>query len=247
MVGTMETSRGKQATRYLRLPFDFDLARLEQDLEQLHADEWSDHYNGQAHQLRWSCLPLRSADGRADHIMATLDTNYLDTPLLARCPYFQYVLDSFQCDKTSVRLMALESGGRILPHRDAGGGFDDGIARIHIPIISDAAVIFTVDGEDIHFSSGAAWYMNASCRHAVYNGGKRTRIHLVLDCMPNAWLRQIFMQAGWIGNLPPKYGDPNIHDGNVADIIAALRAGGSASGMSMADKLHGISSSFKNS
>lgn len=231
---------GAQATRYLRLPFDFDLARLEQDLQQLHAEQWIAHYNQQAHRRRWSCLPLRSVDGCADHILASPGDNFLDTPLLARCAYFQYVLNSFQCEKTSVRLMALESGGRILPHVDAGGGFDDGVARIHIPIISDAAVIFTIDGEDKHFFPGAAWYMNASCLHAVHNGGSRTRIHLVLDCTPNAWLRRIFKDAGWRANPPAKYGDVAIHDGNVAAIIAGLRVGGDPAGAAMADRLDGI-------
>lgn len=236
----------RQATRYLRLPFDFDPARLEHDLAQLHPDEWIDHYNQQAHQRRWSCLPLRSAGGRADHIMANLESNFLDTPLLARCPYFQYVLNSFHCEKTSVRLMALESGGRILTHTDAGGGFEDGVARIHIPIISDAAVIFTIDGEDKHFSVGAAWYMNANCRHAVHNGSDRTRIHLVLDCTPNPWLRQLFTDAGWRANPPAKYGSPDIHDGNVAAIIAGLRARGDATALAMADRLADISSPPKN-
>lgn len=248
MIRTRTSARApaiEQATRYLRLPFDFDPARLEQDLGQLHPDEWIDHYNRRVHQRRWSCLPLRSVDGRADHIMASLADNFLDTPVLARCPYFQYVLNSFHCEKTSVRLMALEAGGRILPHTDAGGGFEDGVARIHIPIISDAAVIFTIDGEDRHFSAGAAWYMNANCLHAVHNGGKRTRIHLVLDCTPNAWLRRIFTDAGWRATPPPKYGTPDIHDGNVAAIIAGLRARGDHAALAMAARLEEIASSKK--
>jgi len=226
-----------QATRYLRLPFDFDLARLQQDLRQLRAEQWIDHYHPQAHRQRWSCLPLRSVDGRADHVLANLDANFRDTPLLARCAYFQSVINSFECDTTSVRLMALGPGGRILPHTDAGGGFEDGVARIHIPIISDAAAIFTIDGEEIHFSAGAAWYMNASCLHAVYNGANCSRVHLVLDCVPNPWLRRIFTGAGWRANPPAKYGDPAIHDGNVERIIAGLRIDSTEAGLAMADRL----------
>jgi quercetin dioxygenase-like cupin family protein len=214
-----------QATRYLRLPFDFDPVRLEQDLCRVQAQRWSNHYNDQAHVARWTCLALRSGSGRAEDIAACAPA-YSDTPVLDRCPYFREVLSHFACELQAVRLMALEAGGRILPHTDPGGGFEDGLARLHVPIVTDARVLFELDGERVHFSAGATWYMNANCRHAVYNGSARDRVHLVIDCVPNDWLRQVFVAAGWRANPAPKYGDPNINDANVAHIIAALRAMG---------------------
>ncbi len=226
-----------QATRYLRLPFAFDVSALQQDLLRLQNPVWLDHYNDRAHQQRWACLPLRSLDGKAQDIAAQNEGNFLDTPLLAQCPYFQQVLGHFACQTTAVRLMALAAGGRILPHTDPGGGFEDGVARLHIPIITDPRVLFHIDGETVHFAAGQTWYMNANCVHAVDNDSELERIHLVIDCIPNGWLRQVFLDAGWLPNPVPKYGDPSIHDGNVDQIIAQLRSNDNITARQLAEQL----------
>ena len=226
-----------QATRYLRLPFDFDVRALQQDLQRLHNPVWLNHYNNSAHQKRWACLPLRSLDGNLQDIAAQNDGNFMDTPLLAACPYFQQVLASFACATTSVRLMTMAAGGRILPHTDPGGGFEDGVARLHIPIITDQRVLFHIDGETIHFSAGRTWYMNANCTHAVDNNSEIERIHLVIDCIPNDWLKQVFIDAGWIENPPPKYGDPSITDENVVMVVAQLRSSNNIQALQLAERL----------
>jgi quercetin dioxygenase-like cupin family protein len=229
-----------QATRFLRLPFDFDVSALQQDLQRLQNVQnpvWLNHYNNTAHQKRWACLPLRSLGGSTQDIFAQNEGNFLDTPLLAACPYFQQVLASFACETTSVRLMSMAAGGRILPHTDPGGGFEDGVARLHIPIITDPLVVFCIDGETIHFSAGHTWYMNANCTHAVDNASAIERIHLVIDCIPNDWLKQVFIDAGWQQNPPPKYGDPNITDDNVAGIIAALSSSDNTQALQLAEQL----------
>lgn len=225
-----------QATRWLQLPPTFDLALLKQDLNFIRGQHWQDHYNQQAHQGKWSCLPLRSANGEVNNIAATAD-HFLDTPFLQACPYFQLVLNSFACEKIAVRLMSLAAGARILPHRDAGGGFEDGVARLHIPIITAPEVVFTIDGECVHFRAGQTWYMNANCLHAVENNSPLERIHLVIDCVPNPWLQELFAQAGWIANSPPKYGDPTINDENVQSVIATLQQNPSPAAQQMAQML----------
>lgn len=213
-----------EATRWLRLPPVFDLARLRTDLDTALAQHWQAHYNDRAHRGSWTSIALRSASGATDDIQAREDADFRDTPLLARCPCFRELLDSFACDKKAVRLMALAAGADIKPHRDRGGSLEDGLARLHIPIVTDPAVVFTLDGEDVHFGAGATWYMNANCLHAVRNGSARERVHLVLDCVPNAWLLALFERSGWQAAPAPKYGDPNVTDANVAGVIAELRA-----------------------
>ncbi len=215
-----------QATRWLRLPPAFDAGRLRADLDTAAAWHWQAHYNGRAHRGGWTSISLRSASGEAADIQAWEGADFSDTELLARCPAFQEALAAFDCEKKAVRLMALAPGAEIKPHRDRGGSLEDGLARLHIPIVTDPAVVFTLDGEEVHFSAGATWYMNANCLHAVRNGSARERVHLVLDCVPNAWLLALFEGSGWRPTPPPKYGDPNIDDANVDAVIAALRASG---------------------
>lgn len=227
-------------TRYLRLPFTFDVARLNVDLAQIDETEWIAHANTDAYDKDWSCVPLRSVDGRTDHILSLPGMRYADTDLLARCSYFREVIDLFECEKTSIRLMAMGAGSRIKPHRDAGTSFGDGIARLHIPVVTTPEVLFTVDGEDIHFSAGHAWYLNANCLHSVYNGSPQPRIHLMLDCIVNPWLTQMFQGAGFEPEDDAKYGDSSIDDDNVEAIIANLMAMGNDTGKQLAAKLAAI-------
>lgn len=227
-------------TRYLDLGMSFDCAPLQAELGHILASEWIDHYNTTAYASGWQCIPLRSVGGRLDHIMALDSDTYADTVILERCPHFQRVLASFACELLSVRLMALEPGAAILPHRDAGTGYEDGVARLHIPVCTDPAVLFHIDGESVHFAQGGTWYLNANCLHAVDNRSAINRVHLAIDCVPNAWLDALFVRAGYVAPPAPRYGDRNINDGNVAAVIDALRAGGTPGGRLRAEQLEAL-------
>lgn len=226
-----------QATAFLRLPFEYQLAALQADYARVLHANWLPHYNQQAHQGDWNCLPLRAASGRSDNIYADNGEAYADTEWLSLCPYFAEILHQFACEKIAVRLMSLAAGARILAHRDPGGGFEDGVARLHIPIITDPRIHFVIDGETVHFSAGHCWYMNANCLHAVTNPSPINRIHLVIDCIPNPWLREVFLNAGWRENAPAYYGDTSVNDDNVAQIIDALLSRGDATSMQLAREL----------
>jgi len=230
-------------TRYLKLPFFFDIFRLNEDLAKITKTEWIDHVNTAAYENDWSCVPLRSLDGRADHILSLPDVHYEDTDILGRCPYFQEVINTFKCEKTSVRLMALGAGSRIKMHTDKGTSFEDGMARLHIPVITAPEICFTIEDEDIHFSAGYTWYLNANCLHGVNNESKSSRIHLMLDCIVNPWLEAVFQDAGFEPDDTPKYGDPSINDRNVAGIISGLIAMNTETGRQMAERLAAIQKS----
>jgi len=200
------------SARYLKLPLSFDAARLQAELDALLAPQWVEHFNTRDYDGGWRCLALRSADGQPRDIGALSEANFLDTPALAQCPYFRAVLDAFECDKAAVRLMALEAGAVIKPHRDAATAFEDGLARLHVPLQTDPAVTFCIDGEEIHFSRGDTWYLNAGRTHAVHNRSARSRIHLVLDCRVNAWLRRLFARAGLAPSAAPRFGEVAVGD-----------------------------------
>jgi quercetin dioxygenase-like cupin family protein len=225
---------------YLKLALSFDTAPLQAELAQMMATEWLDHYNTTAYASGWQCIPLRSVDGRLDHVMAIDSDAYAPTVILQRCPHFQRVLSAFACELRSVRLMALAPGASILPHRDPGTGYEDGIARLHIPVCTDPAVLFHIDGESVHFSQGGTWYLDANRVHAVDNRSAVNRVHLALDCVPNAWLDGLFAQAGYLAPPQPRYGERSINDANVAGVIAALRANGTPAALREAERLHAL-------
>lgn len=222
---------------WLQLPLRFDVARMQRDSDQFAAGEWISHFNKGAYDQGWSCVPLRSPGGAAGHIMPVDGAAYAGTPQLARCPCLREVLASFACEINSARLLALAPGALIRAHRDAGTSLADGLIRIHIPVHTSPQVLFTIDGETVHFTAGHAWYMDASCLHAVHNQGSAPRIHLVLDCVTNAWLEALFAAAGFVPKARPKYGDANIHDGNVQAIIAQLRAVPTPASLALASEL----------
>lgn len=228
------------ACPYLKLPFSFDVAKLQHDLAIAVQSPWIRHFNTSAYENDWSCIPLRSVGGALTHILPIESENFQDTEILKQCDYFQEVISQFACEKTSIRLMSLAGGGVIKEHRDAGACLEDGIARLHIPIQTSVQVLFFVDHQPVHFSAGDTWYLNASCLHGVRNDSEQARIHLMLDCISNDWLEDVLSESGWFARSPALYGDPNIHDGNVLEVIARLREGGHTAGSSWADSLEAI-------
>lgn len=179
----------------LRLPFRFDPGRLQRDLNSIQASEWVRHFNTREYEGDWSAIPLRSVDGKIGHIYPdpTAGTErFADTVLLELCPYFQEVAATFQCPKQSVRLLRLGVGSRIREHRDYRLGYEDGEIRIHIPVVTHPEVEFYVAGERIAMREGESWYVNFNLPHRLYNGGPADRVHLVIDCEVNDWMRSVF-------------------------------------------------------
>lgn len=179
----------------LKLPFRFATDRLSADLARIQPSDWVRHFNKQEFEGDWSVAALRSVDGKAGQIYPdpTAGTErFADTPLMAACPYFQEAVGSLRCPKQSVRLLRLGAGSRIKEHRDHCLGFDDNELRIHIPVATNPEVEFYVSGERIVMREGEAWYINFNLPHRIYNGGGTDRIHLVIDCEVNDWVRSVF-------------------------------------------------------
>lgn len=179
----------------LKLPFRFDPARLKQDLARIQPADWVPHFNTREYEGEWTVVPLRSVDGQHRHIYPDPTAGadrYADTPLLEPCSYFQEAIAAFHCEKQSVRLLRLAAGSRIREHTDYSLSFADSELRIHIPVVTSAEVEFYVAGDRIVMLEGDAWYVNFNLPHRIYNGGVTDRIHLVIDCVVNDWIRSLF-------------------------------------------------------
>jgi hypothetical protein len=85
--------------------------------------------------------------------------------------------------------MQLGAGAEILQHRDHQLGMQHGSARIHVAIRTNPQVDFRVNGQRIELAAGEAWYLDFSQPHTVVNRGAEARVHLVLDCVVDDWLR----------------------------------------------------------
>ncbi|MBV9927541.1 MAG: aspartyl/asparaginyl beta-hydroxylase domain-containing protein [Acidobacteria bacterium] len=180
----------------LKLPYAFDPAALRADLRAVGADEWVPHFNQQYYEGGWSGVALRANGGASSRLLPdpARRLTYDDTPLLDRCPYFREVLRAFECPLESVRLLRLGAGSRILEHRDFDLGFRYNTVRVHVPVLTNPEVEFYLDGERVSMAEGETWYLDLSLPHRVSNGGASDRIHLVIDCVVNEWVR------GLLGN-----------------------------------------------
>jgi azurin len=180
--------------KYLQLPVNFDAAKLQKEVRQLATGYWKQHYNKKDYEGSWSVIPLRSLFGNMDanfsvQVSANPHIKYEDTVLMQRCPYIQQVLSYFESEKLSVRLMNLSAGAIIKEHKDDELNLESGEARFHIPVQTNEQVSFFVDDELIPLKEGECWYLNLSLKHRVSNAGTTDRIHLVVDCAVNDWVK----------------------------------------------------------
>lgn len=178
----------------LKFPMDFDVARLQADLEKVLQQQWVAHYNTGAYSGNWTSIALLAAGGDSQTINAlpTEQQPVTETEVMQECAYFREVLDSFEFPKTTARLLCLEVGAEIKPHRDHCLGYEDGVFRLHIPIVTNPGVEFILAGERVIMNEGTCWYINANEEHSVANRGTENRIHLVIDGERNEWTDKLF-------------------------------------------------------
>ena len=180
-----------------RLPWRFDADRLGADVDGLAPEDWVPHFNTRYYEGDWSGAALRSVGGQPGRLYPdpTASTDFADTPLLARCPGAQAVLETFRCPLLAVRFLRLGPGSRIKEHSDLNLGFEDGEVRIHVPVSTDPAVDFRLAGQRVDMAAGEAWYLDLNLPHSVLNGGARPRVHLVVDCRVDDWLGRLLAGA----------------------------------------------------
>ena len=77
-------------------------------------------------------------------------------------------------------LVRLPAGGTVEPHRDLGRSFNVS-HRLHIPVVTNDGVRFTVGGETCSLGVGEMWEINNLRPHAVVNEGEGARVHLIFD------------------------------------------------------------------
>ena len=80
-------------------------------------------------------------------------------------------------------LTNLKAGIVIPKHRDRGA-LTAKTHRIHVPVITNKACIFSVADESKNLEAGHIWIIdNVNRYHSVENGGDNDRIHLIIDAI----------------------------------------------------------------
>ncbi|MBA9007933.1 aspartyl/asparaginyl beta-hydroxylase domain-containing protein [Thermomonospora cellulosilytica] len=191
------------------MALDFDVAKLQADLDALRRERWrAQRPIGRDGLLPepdvdWRVLPLRSIGGdpeRTDPGGAGLD-DFADTPWLDKAPHLREVIDAIPAPVRGVRLMSLGSGATVHEHRDSRYGFPNGLLRLHVPIDTNPDAVVVIDRVPRHWDAGRLWFGDFRRPHYVANHGDRARVHMVIDCLVGHRLIDLF-PAGFRERLP---------------------------------------------
>ena len=161
-------------------------------------------FSGQLHSIKehhdggWKSIGLITSGGSVDedrHINK-VGKPYVPTPALEFCPYIQEILDFLPATKKRVRFLTLEPGHEIKWHFDGTGSIDKIVnstsSRFHIPVITSPKIEFQICHNICQWQPGNMYYGDFSFPHRVKNNWDKTRIHLVIDLVPNDKLRSLF-------------------------------------------------------
>ncbi len=195
--------------------------------------EWQAHFNTAHYRGEWTALALRAPGGK-DSVIPDLmgeQQAYADTPHMQHFPSVRQLVQSLECPVLSVRFLNLKAGAVIKAHRDHELAFEKGEARLHFPIQTNPDVSFYVEDTRVDMQVGTCWYINANLTHRVSNNGTTDRVHLVVDCLVNDWLRQLFDRAD------KQTKDEDVDIAQQKQVIAALRLQNTPVATKLADQL----------
>jgi len=229
----------KSNKSFLQLPFQYEIDKLLNNLSFVCDEDWVNHPNVQAYEGSWQITALTSVNGKTQDIVALENVEYQNTPLLEKTKYIQTILSTFKTKVESVRFMKLGANSIIKEHCDKGSCFEQGYARLHIPITTNDETYFILNGNKHEMITGNCYYIDAHNSHSVINDGESDRVHLLIDCHVNDWLKEYFLKGGFREPVY-KYGSKGITDDNVEEMIFSLKELGSEISLEMAKKLENI-------
>jgi len=205
----------KVTLSYLRTPGlnaeveDIALRLAEYDLD------FTNHYSNNNKNKTWSALSLRGFFADPGKIEKPQEMNKAwhekhkgqtfkvqDTELMDKFLEVDNILAILgDGEFERIRFMRLAPGGgeltRHTDQTDPDLGVEDGrLMRVHIPIVTNPDVKFTIwnyagQKKEAHMEKGKAWYLDIRKPHRALNGGETERIHLVIDCVANRFLRNL--------------------------------------------------------
>jgi uncharacterized protein (TIGR03032 family) len=160
---------------FIRLPLHFDAAALRVEAEAFGEEAWRPHPDG--HRGNW-VLPLVAIDGdpENDGVKGRLEP----TPYLVRSPYLRQVLGALGAPIGRACLMRVDGNSEATEHVDVNYYWQERV-RVHVPVVTDPAVIFSCGARSLHMVAGECWIFDTWRRHSITNPNPTRRIHLVAD------------------------------------------------------------------
>ena len=180
---------------FLKLPIKVDAEALAHEVAALPSSAWTSHPGG----FRGNeAVRLITPYGQAsDAILGPM----APTQYLLLCDYVRRIMATIGAVWGRSRLMALAPGSQVPKHIDLNYYWRTHF-RIHIPIVTNPAVLFTCGDETVHMAAGECWIFDSFRWHDVQNRGEERRVHLVLDTVGGGILPDL-MRAAADGEREP--------------------------------------------
>ena len=121
-------------------------------------------------------LPPMQLFGPVLQPMLAIIANHYESLPEAKGPLEEYGHGHF----IRASLVCLIPGGEITPHQDKNFSLAHS-HRVHIPVVTNEKVLFTVSNETMNMKEGEIIEINNRRLHFVINGGRDGRVHLILD------------------------------------------------------------------
>jgi hypothetical protein len=179
-----------KARNFLMMKPDVDLEFIKRKLAKIPERAW--HQSGReetyaAHKQTRALLLIHDEDFR--HFNPTYHDLYTEFRKELK-PIFDFIANYFNNDGYVVRalLARLEGHGKIDSHTDGLYSLLK-CHRIHVPIITNDKVVFTIGGGRKVLGEGEMWEINNATLHAVENHSDKDRIHLIVDWVPTSTVR----------------------------------------------------------
>lgn len=175
---------GKRAN-FLTLASDIDVSGLRQILAQQTEEQWAGSGREELyepHRDTQALLIVHDDDFR--HSRPTVKPLY-ETFKAELVPLFQLISSYYGGDGFFIRVLfaRLRAGGKISPHIDKVHTLLN-CNRIHLPIITNDDVWFSVGGQSINLPAGELVEINNATVHSVENNSDEDRVHLIMDWVP---------------------------------------------------------------
>ncbi|WP_296701616.1 aspartyl/asparaginyl beta-hydroxylase domain-containing protein [Algoriphagus sp.] len=178
-------------TDRIKFPFQFDVKKLQDEVSSLGGLQWDQLFVRKDYKGDWSVISLTAKeDNKPKELLDSIDlegSDFVSTPSLQKCPYISSILELFECDKYSVRLMKLAQGAGTVRLLDQNLGENE--VRILVPVFSNPLVTILLNDSVVDMKEGDCWYLKISDPHLIRNEGETDLIHLVLDLDLNDWIR----------------------------------------------------------
>lgn len=175
-----------RARNYLLLNSGFDIERIRARLLQVDAAKWGESARERrfdVHRDTEALLLVHFEDYRYESPEYRDLYNAFSDDV---APAVDFIANYYRDNGFVVRMLfaKLRAGGTIPRHVDGGFSLLN-CHRVHIPIITNGRMIFSVGDEEKVMRAGEFWEINNGLAHAVRNLGTQDRVHLIIDWMPN--------------------------------------------------------------